>query len=212
VVALVGGEPTLLADLFDLVTLARSSGARGVVVQTNGRRLAYAAYAAGLQQAGATAVDVSLPGATAAMHEFHTNVEGSFAQTVRGLGVARAAGLVVGVTIVATRSNYRHLAEIVRLGVGQGARFVHVAVARAPRGALASALTPARDLLQPHLVEAARVALSLGARVLVEGRASHPSVLDVFAGAIFDEPGGVTRPEILPALRAPDEAARPGAG
>lgn len=201
----------MLPDLFELIALARREGASSVVVQTNGRRLAYAAYAAGLREAGATAVDVSLPGATAAMHEFHTCTEGSFAQTVRGLGGGRAAGLVVGVTIVATRSNYRHLSEIVRLGVTQGAQLVQVAVARAPHGALGSALIPPRELLQPHLVEAARVALALGARVLVEGRASHPSVLDVFAGAMFDEPGGGGS-ELPSWPRPPGEGARLTAG
>ncbi len=183
VVALVGGEPTIRPDLLALVALARREGARGVVVQTNGRRLAYAAYSRELTAAGASAVDVSLHGSTASMHDFHTGVAGSFAQTATGLGVARAAGLRVGVTSVLTRSNYRHASEIVRLAATRGASAVHLVLARPVGDApLAPSLRPNPTLAAPYLAAAARLAQSLGLAVLAEGSASHPSLLDLFAG------------------------------
>lgn len=187
VVALVGGEPTLRPDLFDLVSLARHHGARSVVVQTNGRRLAYAAYARGLAAAGAAAVDVSLHGSTAAMHDFHTQTAQSFAQTATAIGVARAAGLVVGVTAVLTRSNYRHAPEIARLAAARGARALQLSPAVALGGEpLPPSIPPNPALLAPYLAEAARVARALGLETLVEGHASHTSVLDLFAGAVPD--------------------------
>lgn len=182
--AFVGGEPTLLPALPALVRLARAEGARGVVVQTNGRRLAYAAYARELRAAGVSAVDVSLHGSTAAMHEYHTQTEGSFAQTLTGIGVARAADLVVGVTCVLTRSNYRHAADIARLAVTRGARFLHFARVSQPPGAapLAPSLLPLRELVQPYLADGARTARSLGAHVLIDQQASHPAAHEIFAG------------------------------
>ncbi|RYE93702.1 MAG: radical SAM protein [Myxococcales bacterium] len=193
VVALVGGEPTLHPDLFELARRARRRGARGVVVQTNGRRLAYAAYARELAAAGVTAVDVAVHGSTAAMHDFHTAVAGSFAQTATGLGVARGAGLLVGVTAVLTRSNYRHASEIVRLAVARGARALHLSLARAVGEAeLAPSLAASPVLARPHLAEAARLARSLGAAVLVEEHASSPAVRELFAGVgeAAPPPGG----------------------
>jgi MoaA/NifB/PqqE/SkfB family radical SAM enzyme len=147
-VALVGGEPTLHPELFAFARLAREAGAEALVVQTNGRRLAYSSYARGLVEAGVTAVDISLHGTTAAMHEFHTRTAGSFAQTLTGIGVARGAGLRVGVTCVLTRSNYRHAPELVRLAAARGARAVQFAPAQQlPGGGRARALAaaPRRD-------------------------------------------------------------------
>lgn len=189
-VALVGGEPTLRPDLFDLIRLARQQGARAVVVQTNGRRLAYASYARGLAAAGATAVDVSLHGSTAAMHDFHTQAAGSFAQTVTALGVARAAGLTVGVSVALTRSNFRHASEIARVAVTRGARALQLSPVCQLAGAapLAPSLLPSAEMLRPFVLDAARVARSLGAEVLLDGRASHPSLLDLFAGVGLPAP------------------------
>jgi MoaA/NifB/PqqE/SkfB family radical SAM enzyme len=114
-VAFQGGEPTLHEALPSWVRLARERGASRVLVQTNARRLAYVSYATELKRAGVTALDVSLFGSTAAIHDYHTSVEGSFSQTVRALVVAQQAGLEVAVSVVLTRSNYRHWAEIIRL-------------------------------------------------------------------------------------------------
>ncbi|MCS6899988.1 MAG: radical SAM protein, partial [Myxococcales bacterium] len=144
ILAFVGGEPTLHPRLFPLAARAREVGAASLVVQTNGRRLAYAPYSRGLAASGVTAVDISLHGPTALIHEFHTRTEGSFAQSLTGIGVARAAGLRVGVTCVLTRSNFRHAPELVRLVAARGAQALHLVGARElPGGApLAPSLRP----------------------------------------------------------------------
>ncbi len=182
-VALVGGEPTLHPELFAFARLAREAGAEALVVQTNGRRLAYSSYARGLVEAGVTAVDISLHGTTAVMHEFHTRTAGSFAQTLTGIGVARGAGLRVGVTCVLTRSNYRHAPELVRLAAARGARAVQFAPAQQlPGGAtLAPSLRPPAEMARPYLGEASRVARALGVELLQEGSTS-PALGGLFAG------------------------------
>jgi len=162
-VALVGGEPTLFEELPRWIEALGARGVASIVVQTNGRRLAYRAYAARLAATSrALRLDVSLPGSTAPMHDWHTAVAGSFSQTIAGMRSARAVGIPFGVTIVATRANYRHLSEIVRVAHAVGAAAVHLRpvadVGRAAQGPVAA--PPA--LLAPHLARALGEARRLG--------------------------------------------------
>jgi MoaA/NifB/PqqE/SkfB family radical SAM enzyme len=197
-IAVVGGEPTLHPALFDIVRAAREAGATGVIVQTNGRRLAYAAFARGLVEAGATGVDVSLHGSSAGMHEYHTRVAGSFAQTVSGIGQAAAVGLRVGVTVVVTRSNYRHLAELARLVRGSGAHALHLTAVQPFGGALANRrrLLPPPALVSPWLAESLRVARALGLEVAM-GDSIPATVRDSFPGL-----GPTTDASVVPPLPA----------
>ncbi len=186
-VAFVGGEPTLVAALPAWIRAAAARGADRVLVQTNGRRLAYRAYARELHEASPKLrLDVSLHGSTAAMHDWHTCVPGSFAQTVQGLRNAHLEGIAVGVTTVVTRSNYRHLLEIVRVARAAGATAVHFARLEPVGGAarLRSLLLPAPELVAPHLERAAAEAERLGLRVEV-GEATGA---DLFAGIGAVEP------------------------
>lgn len=184
VVAFVGGEPTLYDSLFDWIREAKRAGARSVLVQTNGRRLAYATYATALAEAGTDAVDVSLHGSSAAMHEYHTAVPGSFAQTLTGMAHAREAGIRVGATVVITRSNFRHLTDITRVAHSRGATAIHFTLV-APYGRANLArmrLVPPTDLVRPHLLGALRLARSLGMETLAHRQASSEAVRERFAG------------------------------
>src|SRR5579871_5263323 len=64
----VGGEPTLAQELPERIADARANGYARVGVQTNGRRLADAGYAARLAAAGLTDVQVTVLGPDAASH------------------------------------------------------------------------------------------------------------------------------------------------
>lgn len=89
-----GGEPTLRADLPDLVALARQIGFARVSITTNGRRLVYREYARSLLDAGLTGVSISLHGPVPEVHDALTGVPGSFRQAVAGLRMI--AGLTRG--------------------------------------------------------------------------------------------------------------------
>lgn len=194
--AFVGGEPTLLPDLPELIQLALHHGAQRVTLQTNARRLAYPAYTAALRRAGLSGVDVSLHGSTAAMHEFHTGVAGSFAQTCTGIAVARAAGLDVGVSSVVTRSNFRHLVELVRLAHARGVRRLFLSCASpVGRAAIAPSVVPAPEMVAPHAAEAARAAGRLGIDICLD--LSGKAVVEPpwpFAGIGSVEPTRTTTP------------------
>ena len=165
-IAFLGGEPTLRDELPRWVRAAKAAAASWVLVQTNGRRLAYASYAGALAAAGVDAVEIALAGSTAAMHEYHTGVPGSFSQTLLGIRHARGLGLAVGVGVVVTRSNFRHLPEIVRLAAAQGARSVRLAPAlpygRAGRDWLR--VVPEATMIAPFLAAAERAGMLLGLR------------------------------------------------
>jgi MoaA/NifB/PqqE/SkfB family radical SAM enzyme len=209
-VAFQGGEPTLLAGLCGWIQAADGRGAARIVLQTNGRRLAYRAYARALREASAKLVlDVSLHGATAPMHEYHTGVPGSFAQTVQGLRNARAEGIPAGVTTVVTRSSFRHLAEIVRVAHAAGAQAVHFAPAE-PAGRAAAnkpKVMPSSEMVLPHLQRAVAEAQRLGLGVQVGDRPVPGTASAFFAGI-----GEVRRPPAggAPAAGGPGHsAARP---
>ncbi|MDI3287101.1 radical SAM protein [Polyangium sp. 15x6] len=185
VVFVQGGEPTLAEDLPAVVRALDERGARRIVVQTNGRRLAYRAYARALREASSKlSLDVSLHGSTEPMHDYHTQTPGSFKQTALGVRHARAEGIEVGTTTVITRSNYRHLAEIVQLSRALGARAAHLARAsrfgRAARAA--DRIVAPEDLVRPQLTRALAEAARLGMGWLAGEKASHAEVRELFAG------------------------------
>lgn len=185
VVAFVGGEPTLDEELPELVRGAHERGARRIVVQTNGRRFAYRAYARVMREASdKLCLDVSLHGSTAAMHDYHTQTAGSFQQTALGVRSARAEGIDVGVTTVVTRSNYRHLVDVVQLVRGLGANAVKFVLAeRFGRAVRASdRIVAPIELSAPHLSRAVREAARCGLDWVVGDRSSSPMVHESFAG------------------------------
>lgn len=170
-VAFVGGEPTLSDALPALIAEARRLGYTSVLLQTNGRRLAYGGYARDLAGAGLHGVDVSLAGPKSAVHDYHVRVDGAFKQTGRGIAAARAAGLGVSVTSVLTRSSYRHLEETVRLLARLGVDAIHLAAPRGEGEARAGfdRVVPPLSLAMPHLEAAAAAARSLGVPLLLGG-------------------------------------------
>jgi MoaA/NifB/PqqE/SkfB family radical SAM enzyme len=202
IVAFLGGEPTLCDALPAWIAAATARGAARVVVQTNGRRLAYKSYARVLREASPRlALDVSLHGATAALHEYQTGVPDSFAQTVQGLRHARAERIPAGVTTVITRSSFRHLLEITRLAHAAGAAALHFAPAL-PLGRAArdrARVVPADAMVAPHLGRAVAEAQRLGMSVMVGERALGPGPLaaELFAGVGVVEPPPAPAPRVV---------------
>ncbi len=187
-VAFVGGEPLLAPDLPDWIAEAERRGAARVLVQTNGRLLARPVIARALAASSKRlSLEVSLHGSTALMHDYHTGVPGSFVQTGRGLFAARSAGLPVAVGTVVTRSNFRHLADLVRLAHSLGARSHLLALAE-PSGRAAAErdrVVPAAALVAPHLRAALAEGARLGLEVVTEPTASKRAL---FAGVGEREP------------------------
>jgi len=177
-VAIVGGEPTIHSELPELIRSVRELDAREVILQTNARRLAYQSYVATLVECGVSCFEVSLHGSTAAMHDYHTRTPGSFQQTLRGIVNAIGANRPVVVSTVLTRSNYRHMAEMVRLADRIKVQRLVVRQARPIGSALEfrARVLPSLELAIPYFREAKRTATALGLRLEIEGP-NLPTVL-----------------------------------
>ena len=88
-VRLAGREPTLRADLAEVVRALDAAGATSIEVETNGRMLAYPSYVKALRDSGVTRLAIKLFAREEAAWDAHTRVPGSCAQTLRGIEVAR---------------------------------------------------------------------------------------------------------------------------
>lgn len=209
VVAFVGGEPTLYDDLPSLVQAVKRQGSR-VVVQTNARRLAYPSYASVLADAGVDALDVSLHGYTPAMHDYHTSVEGSFRQTLRGASQGVATGMHLVMSCVVTRSNFRNLAEIVGVAQAAGAKSIRFQAPRLSGRALSlrDRVVAHSELVMPYL----RKAVAFGRRHRVDVVVGLPRETGDFVPFVADQV------EPAPRLDEPAESrvlscrAQPGRG
>ena len=116
----VGGEPTLHPNLAALIASARAAGFSRVGIQTNARRLADRQYLQSLVDAGLSDVHVSLHGSEAAVHDYHTGVEGSFTEAMNGLAASVSKRLPVVAVSVLARSNFRSLSGLPTLLKARG--------------------------------------------------------------------------------------------
>lgn len=84
-VVFTGGEPCLHPNIIELVSLARKNGFKEVQIQSNGRMFAYFDFCKKLIDAGATQFSPALHGHNSEIHDFLTDADGSFNQTVQGI-------------------------------------------------------------------------------------------------------------------------------
>ncbi|MBI5480224.1 MAG: radical SAM protein [Deltaproteobacteria bacterium] len=129
VLVLLRGEVTLRPDLGDVVRAAREQGFGEVRLQTNGRLLDEKLLAA-LRAAGVTHLTISLFGPEAEIHDAAAGVPGAFAETVRGIAGAVAAGFPVVGSIPVVAATVRHLADTVAFLHRLGVEAVQVVLAR----------------------------------------------------------------------------------
>jgi len=110
------GEPTLHEDLVRYVGHAKRLGFQRIGVISNGRRLAYRAYAERLLRAGLNSAVISIHGHTAKLHDAQTRTPGSFDQTTAGLHTLAELKseweLHLSTSTVANRRNLGHLFDI----------------------------------------------------------------------------------------------------
>ena len=84
-VNIMGREPTIRSDILEIIEFANKLKFYQVGITTNGRLLSVPNFAKALLQRGISQVGISLAGASAKIHDFQTQVPGSFEQTIRGI-------------------------------------------------------------------------------------------------------------------------------
>ncbi len=105
-----GGEPTLRADLPDLIRHAEGNG-QITGINTNARRLADLAYARRLIDAGLDHVQITVESSNEQVHDQMTGRAGAFRQTIQGLKNALNTGLYVMTNTTMLRTNKDSLSE-----------------------------------------------------------------------------------------------------
>jgi len=121
-----GGEPTIHPRLFDLLDTIRLLGYPEVQLQTNARRLKDPEFVRRLVDGGVRVCVVSMHGADATVQDLLTQTPGGFAETVRGVRNAIAAGITVQTNTVLTRMNMRQLGAICALCVDLGVHRINI--------------------------------------------------------------------------------------
>jgi radical SAM protein with 4Fe4S-binding SPASM domain len=110
-VSFTGGEPTLRADLFELIKYARSINLR-VNLITNGVNIDER-YARLLKDAGLNSVQISLESGDKDEHEYLTKVKGSFNKVLSAIKYIKDNGIFVHTNTTINRLNKQSLAKLV---------------------------------------------------------------------------------------------------
>jgi len=82
---LVGGEPTIRPDIFEIISFAKKQGYREISMMSNGRMLSSIDFCKKLLGMGITEIGISIHGHTKEIHDSLTRSPGSFKQVVRAL-------------------------------------------------------------------------------------------------------------------------------
>jgi len=99
-----GGEPTLRADLPELIAHAEHNG-QITGLNTNARRLSDAPYVEELVQAGLDHVQITVESSEAEVHDGMVRTKGAFSQTIKGLKNVLASPLYVMTNTTMLRTN-----------------------------------------------------------------------------------------------------------
>ncbi len=105
---LTGGDPLKRPDLFELIAYAKRLGL-ATALTPSATPLATRDAFVRAQQAGVTALGISLDGADAQTHDAFRGWSGSFERTLRMLDDARQLGLAVQVNTTITRRNFHQI-------------------------------------------------------------------------------------------------------
>jgi MoaA/NifB/PqqE/SkfB family radical SAM enzyme len=114
-VVFTGGEPALHKEILKLVECARKMGYQSVQIQTNGRMFYYKSFCKDMIKAGVTEFCPALHGSNETLHDYLTNSQGAFRQTVKGILNLKSLGAAVFTNSVITEPSRKDLPKLGRL-------------------------------------------------------------------------------------------------
>jgi len=109
-----GGEPTLYPFFLEALEYSNKLGHR-CTIATNGRTFARIDFARHVASIGVSQIRTSIYGDTHLSHDFHTQVDGSFDETIIGIKNIIGLGIELYVNVVITSKNFTQLLGIVEL-------------------------------------------------------------------------------------------------
>jgi len=124
IIILTGGEPLLRPDIFDISRYGTKKGLR-MVMAPNGT-LITENLARQMADAGIQRISVSLDGATRESHDRFRGVDGAFEGALRGIKLAKQAGVEFQINTTITKTNLKEIPEIQELAIKLGAVAHHI--------------------------------------------------------------------------------------
>ncbi|MDJ0720597.1 MAG: heme b synthase [Desulfobacterales bacterium] len=124
IVILTGGEPLLRDDIFDIARYGTDKGLR-MVMAPNGT-LITPEHARSMAESGIKRISVSLDGATKEKHDDFRGVPGAFEGALRGIELAKAAGIEFQINTTISKMNLDQIPKIQALAVELGAVAHHI--------------------------------------------------------------------------------------
>lgn len=119
ILILTGGEPMMRKDIFHLARYGTDKGLRVVMSPCGG--LITPETAQQIKDSGIQRISISIDGATAEAHDAFRGVPGAFESTMKGLAIAREAGIEFQINTTVTKHNLNDLPKILDLAIELGA-------------------------------------------------------------------------------------------
>jgi AdoMet-dependent heme synthase len=124
IIILTGGEPLLRPDIFDIAQYGTDKGLK-MVMALNGT-LMNKVYARKMADCGIRRISVSLDGATRDTHDRFRGVAGAFEGALKGIQLAKEAGIEFQINTTITKSNLDQIPAILKLAEDLGAAAHHI--------------------------------------------------------------------------------------
>lgn len=124
IVILTGGEPLLRDDIFEIAKYGTAKGLR-MVMAPNGTLITQA-IARQMADSGIQRISISLDGATQEGHDRFRGVDGAFDGALRGIRLAKEAGVEFQINTTITKTNLDQIPKIQELAVNLGAVAHHI--------------------------------------------------------------------------------------
>lgn len=168
-----GGEPTIRKELIEWIKYAKDLGYKTIQIQTNGRLLAYKEFCKKIIKAGVNEFSPALHGSTAKIHDYLTQVPGSFDQTVRGIKNLKNLGQYILTNSVITKQNYKDLSNLAKLLVNLQVNqfqfaFIHINQTIAHNPELIKEIVPRHSKVEPYVKKGLQIGIRAGTKVMTE--------------------------------------------
>lgn len=120
--SILGGEPTVYSDIFKTVSLAKKLGYERIMTFSNGIKYSDFSFAKRMKKEGLTDTCISVHGDNAELHEFITQVKGSFKAVLKAVENLKKLKINITFIIVINRRNYKFLPRMVKKFISLGVK------------------------------------------------------------------------------------------
>jgi MoaA/NifB/PqqE/SkfB family radical SAM enzyme len=151
---LIGGEPTVRPDIVEIISFGRKKGFKKILMTTNGRMLSYPGFARKIIDSGITDIVFSLHGPSAKIHDYHTRIQGSFREIMKGISNLKKFGFSqIGINTTITKKNYRVLPSFSSIFLRHSIKRVEMICVISPSPREFKKITPKVSDFAPHVLK-----------------------------------------------------------